>query len=465
MSGALSLPSSRLSIFEAARVAGEEPALVVAGKAESYKALAAKVAARLESWRAEPGAALLLLGASDEEVIVSILAAIEAELPIFLLHPRWPELERARYLADLGLPPLPPGARKALIRWPAGAPALAPGSERILAVLPTSGSSGRPKGVALSRRAFLAALAASEANLGWHEQDRWLLSLPLAHVGGLSILLRCLAGRRTVVLEAVLADSGPRFEPARVARQLESDAITLLSLVPTQLRRLLALEGFELPQRVRAILIGGAAASPALLGKAAARGWPCLLTYGATEACSQITTQETPNSSGGGCGRPVQGVEVRLDGEGRIAVRGPNLLSYYLPSGQSGLDEEGFFATGDLGRLGDSGELEVLGRGDDVIITGGENVHPLQVEAALEESPAITAAAVFPLPDEEWGEIVAAAVVLTPGELLPALDALRETLRASLPSYALPRRVFELEALPQNTVGKIDRRALPGSFS
>lgn len=447
-----------LSILAAAREAGERPALVTAGRVATYAELAAEAAAQIAAWRAAPGLARVLLGESGRGTVVSILAAIEAERPLFLLHPRWPEEERRRYLASLGLPPLPPGERGRAADWPALAPP-GEGGERILAVLPTSGSSGRPKGVALSRRAFLAAIASSAALLGWRERDRWLLSLPLAHVGGLSILLRCLAARRTVVL----AEGGGSFEPEEVARQIERDAVTLVSWVPTQLRRMLQLEGFELPSRLRAILVGGAAASPSLLEKAAARGWPCLLTYGATEAASQIATQERPALEG--CGKPVPGVEVRLAEGGRIEVRGDNLLSCYLPSGDTGKDGEGFFATGDLGRFDENGNLHLLGRADDVIVTGGENVHPLQVEAALEEDRAIAAAAVLPLPDEEWGQLVAAALVLAPGAAPPSLEDLQKRLRPLLPGYALPRRLFLLDALPQNAVGKIDRRALAARFA
>lgn len=432
--------------------------LVDADGVLGFADLAAAVGSLRASWPAAPGDALVLLGGSTRGTVAAILAAIEGGLPLFLIHPRWPEEQRGRYLAELGLPPLPAGCPSRVVRWPAGAPALATGEERIVAVLPTSGSSGRPKGVALSRRAFLAATAASAAILGWREDDRWLLSLPLAHVGGLSILLRCLAARRAVVL----ADPAPSFDPGAVARQLERDAVTLVSWVPTQLRRMLQLEGWGLPKRLRAILVGGAAASPALMAAAAARGWPCHLTYGATEAASQIATQRKPALAG--CGPPVDGVEIRVEEDGRLAVRGENLLSYYLPSGATGKDRDGFFATGDLGRIDPEGHLHVLGRADDVIVTGGENVHPLQVEAALEEDPAIVAAAVFPLPDEEWGQIVAAALVPAQGRSLPDLEALRETLRACLPAYALPRRIFELEALPQNAVGKIDRRALASRF-
>lgn len=435
------------------------PALIENGSVAFYRqGLGAKAADRMQSLQEHPGEALVVLGDSTRDTVVTLLAAIALGLPVFPLHPRWPEEERRRYLADLGLPPLPPGEPWKKATWPAGAPALETGHERILAVLPTSGSSGRPKGVALSRRAFHAAIAASAAVLGWQEDDRWLLSLPLAHVGGLSILLRCLAARRAVVL----ADPASSFDPAAVARQIERDEITLLSWVPTQLRRMLQLEGFTLPPKVRAILIGGAAASPALLESAAARGWPCLVTYGSTEAASQIATQRTPSFPG--CGPPVQGVEVQLGESGRVSVRGENLLSYYLPSGASGRDAHGFFATGDLGRWDAMGNLHILGRADDVIVTGGENVHPLQVEAALEEDPAIAAAAVFPLPDEEWGQLVAAAVVPR-ADASPDLEEVRARLRQLLPGYALPRRLFTVDALPQNAVGKLDRRALAARFA
>lgn len=444
-----------LSIHAAAAEAGAALALLASGRAYSFAELAAAVEQRLLAWgTVSAGEVLVLVGESRPETIVTIFAAIEARLPIFFVHPRWPGAERRRYLEFLGLPLLPEGAGEVRAAWPAGCPSLEAGEERILAVLPTSGSSGPPKGVALSRRAFLAAIAASREGLGWRPRDRWLLALPLAHVGGLSILLRCLEGRTTTVL----ADTAAGWEPFAVARQIENDEITLVSLVPTQLRRLLALPDFELPPRVRALLIGGAAASPALIATAAGRGWPCRLTYGATEAASQIATQETPAPAG--CGRPVPGMTVVIGEDHHIRVRGANLFSFYLPGGQNGRDPEGFFESGDLGRLDEQGNLHVFGRADDVIISGGENVHPLAVEAALEELPAIAAAAVFPLPDEEWGQIVAAALVPREGHASPALGEVREALRKTLPSYALPRRLFGVDSLPQNAVGKLDRRTL-----
>jgi O-succinylbenzoic acid--CoA ligase len=458
LGGLRGLPLVHFSVFAAADEAGDRTALVVGGATTPFASLADQVKTLLAAWQPDPDTALVLVGDNHPETIVAILAAIEAEIPLFLIHPRWPELERSRYLSSLGLPPLPPGTNSIFVPWPADAPPAGTGNERILAVLPTSGTGGRPKGVALSRRAFLAATLASAAILGWKGDDRWLLSLPLAHVGGLSILLRCLAARRAVVL----ADPAERFEPAAVAAQLIRDRVTLLSLVPTLLRRLLELEGFALPPHLRAILVGGAAASPRLLEKAARRGWPCLATYGSTEACSQIATQEAPRPRG--CGRPVRGVEIRLGPDGLIAVRGENLLSFYLPGGHDGRDENGFFKTGDLGRRDEEDQLHVLGRGDDVIVSGGENVHPLQVEAALEEHPALAAAGVFPLADDEWGQIVAAAVVVAPGETLPSLEELRDGLRAVLPAYALPRRLFVAESLPQNAAGKLDRRTLAAAF-
>lgn len=449
-----------LSIRAAAAEAGAALALLAAGRAYSFAELAAAVEQRLAAWGTlAEGEVLVLVGESRPETIVTIFAAIEARLPIFFVHPRWPAAERRRYLEHLGLPPLPEGAGEFRAAWPAGCPPLEVGEERILAVLPTSGSSGPPKGVALSRRAFLAAIAASREGLGWWPHDRWLLALPLAHVGGLSILLRCLEGRAG----AVLADTAAGWEPSTVARQIENDEITLVSLVPTQLRRLLALPDFALPPRVRALLIGGAAASPALIAAAAGRGWPCRLTYGATEAASQIATQETPAPTG--CGRPVPGMTVVIGEDHHIRVRGANLFSFYLPGGENGRDAEGFFASGDLGHLDAQGNLHVFGRADDVIITGGENVHPLTVEAALEELPAIAAAAVFPWPDEEWGQLVCAAVVPQAGQALPDLETLRTALKQTLPAYALPRRLFVVESLPQNAVGKLDRRALARLFA
>jgi O-succinylbenzoic acid--CoA ligase len=417
--------------------------------------------------RMRGGERAALVGETDLATLETLYALIELGMPTVLLHPGWSRSERRRLL-DACAPVVEIEPEK-LARPPAGQGARVRGrprpipTDRALAVVPTSGTSGDPKGVVLSRRAFLASAEASAENLGWEDGDRWLLGLPVAHVGGLSILTRCLIARRTVVVQG-----GRRFDAAEVAGLVERHRVTLMSLVPTTLKRLLHLAPpWEPPSWLRAVLLGGAGASPALLAAAADRGVPVLATYGLTEACSQVATQAYGTVQRGemGCGPPLPGTEVRIR-DGGIEVRGLQLMNGYLPpSDEDPWTEDGWLSTGDLGRLDGEGRLHVLGRRDDVIVSGGENVRAAEVERALEEHPAIAAACVFGVEDEEWGRTVAAAVVAS--SEAPSDAELERHLRARLAGFKLPRRIAYLPELVRLPSGKVDRertaeRALPG---
>jgi O-succinylbenzoic acid--CoA ligase len=384
--------------------------------------------------------------------LVRFYAAFELGAPVVLCHPRWTAAERASALAAVpGAVELDAGARvasRARVALPAPAD-----DERPLAVVFTSGTAGAPKGVVLSRAAFVASATASARRLGWREDDRWLLSLPPAHVGGMSIVTRCLLARRPVVLAA---DPSPARQLARIADQ----RATLLSLVAAQLRRLLD-EGRDTPApySLRAVLLGGGPCPPALLAEGVGRGWPLLPTYGLTETCSQIATQPPgwKPEAGGGAGPPLPGVEVRIV-KGEIQVRGPMVCSGYLPEGAHAVPvtAEGWLCTGDLGRLDGRGRLEVYGRRDAVIVTGGENVAPEEVEAALLACPGVREALVFGVPDPTWGAVVAAAIV--PAREAPVdLAGLRPALAARLAPFKLPRLAALLEAVPLSPNGKPDR--------
>jgi O-succinylbenzoic acid--CoA ligase len=372
--------------------------------------------------------------------ITAIYAALEIGATCVLLHHRATPAEHAAQIAlcdELGAGADVPGGR---------------------IVLFTSGSTGRNKGVVLSHAAFAASARASAANLGWRDDDRWLCCLPLAHVGGLSILARCLAARRTAVL-----DAAPSFDPARVAKTIELERITLVSLVPTMLVRLLD-AGWTPPPHLRAVLLGGAAASPALLGRAAERGVPVLATYGMTETCGQVATQPfgTPPATDGhavGVGQPLPGAELRIR-DGGIQVRGPMLFERYLGA-PTPIDRDGWFDTGDCGRLDASGALQVLGRADDTIITGGENVHPGEIEPAIAAHPAIAAACVFGIDDDTWGQIIGAAVLCREQREPEALaEDLAGFLAARLPAHKRPRRLAVLSALATGGTDKLDRRLI-----
>ncbi|WP_437514762.1 AMP-binding protein [Sorangium sp. So ce1099] len=344
-----------------------------------------------------------------------------------------------------------------------------------LAIVYTSGTTGRPKGAVLPRRAFLAAAAGSAANLGVRDDDRWLLCMPLCHVGGLSIVTRCLLARRAVIL-------APRFEPASVLASIVRDRATLLSVVPTMLLALLEADRDNVLARLRAVLVGGAGAPERALDECARRGVPALTTYGLTEACSQVTVQRPrdPRTREPGSGAPISGVELRVegagsDGVGRIEVRGPVLFRGYYRGPERApellVDGDGWFSTGDLGALDAAGRLHVAARRSDLIVTGGENVYPAEVEHVLASCAGVAGAVVFGVPDERWGQIVAAAIVLDQaapsGAALPPalLDDLAAAVAARLAPHKRPRRLCAAAALPVTPAGKLDRAGAAARFA
>jgi O-succinylbenzoic acid--CoA ligase len=279
--------------------------------------------------------------------------------------------------------------------------------------------------------------------------------MPLAHVGGLSIVTRCLIARRTVVLS-------PSFDAEQIRAILKRERITLCSFVPTMLLRLLEdANGWRMPATVRAILLGGAGAPAKLLAIAQERSLNVLTTYGLTEACSQVTTQRygTRPSPEEGSGSPVLGTEVRIH-DGRIHVRGGSLMTGYFPVGAhvAPFTDDGWFRTEDYGRIDEQGRLHVLGRSADLIVTGGENVYPLEVEREIERTEGVQASCVFGLADDVWGQIVCVAVVSD-----QPLDELRaklaQRLATTLASHKRPRRIALVKALRATAAGKLDRAA------
>ncbi len=395
--------------------------------------------------------------------LVCLHALLAYDVPILLLHPRLPS-ETQRQLAERAgastllapdeapleacldsPPPLP-------VRYDLEAP---------LALVPTSGSTGDPKLVLLSRRAFLASAAASARNLSLGSADRWLLCLPLSHVGGFSIVTRCLLSGAGVVLHAP-GPTGLLGELAALGEAVERHQASLLSLVPAVLDAWLADPALHSPSSsLRAVLLGGAATSPALVSRAAAQRVPILVSYGLTEACSQVATTPfggAPRQRAGqvSCGPPLPSVELRIAAGGRIQLRGPTLCSGYLGA-SAPFDGEGWFSTEDRGELDERGELYVFGRLNDVIITGGENVDPARVEAALLALPGVRAAAVFGVQDPRFGERVACALVTTAD--FDELE-LGVGLRGQLASHEVPRVWTTLPAIPELPNGKRDLSAL-----
>ena len=306
-----------------------------------------------------------------------------------------------------------------------------PAAPDVALVVATSGTTGEPKGVELTHAQVAASARATSAFLGVDPaRHRWLACLPLAHVGGLSVVTRAHhTGTPLVVHDG--------FDAAAVDAAARDDGCTHVSLVATAMARID-------PSRWERIVLGGSAPPPERPANSVA-------TYGLTETGSGVVYD----------GVPLPGVEVRVDA-GEILLRGPMIATSYR-DGTPVVDSGGWLHTGDLGRF-DDGVLTVFGRADDVIISGGENVHPEPVEGRLRQHPAIADVAVVGRPDPEWGHRVVAVVELAPGAELPPLDELRDWVRAQLPVWTVPKEVVVGE-LPRTAIGKIRRGAVAEALS
>jgi O-succinylbenzoic acid--CoA ligase len=329
------------------------------------------------------------------------------------------ELRRIWDAGDAAFPVdqrLPPAAKQVLLRAMGVGEPVESGDALVVA---TSGSTGEPKGVVLTHDAVAASARATSERLAVTDDDHWLACLPLSHVGGLSVVTRALhTGTRLTVL--------PGFDADAVG---SSDA-TLVSLVATTLPRVDA-------ARFRVIVLGGSRPPEH-------RPANSVTTYGMTETSSGVVYD----------GVPLDGVEVRIDADEQILLRGPMLLRCYR-DGSMPLDAEGWLPTGDLGCWLDDGRLHVDGRRGDLIITGGENVWPEAVEAALADHPDVSEVMVRGVDDPEWGQIVEAVIV--PVDAAPTLESIRAHVKERHPAFMAPRRVEIVSSLPRTSLGKLRR--------
>lgn len=322
----------------------------------------------------------------------------------------------------------------------------------VAVVVPTSGTTGTPKGAMLSTRALIASASATHDRLGG--EGTWLLALPTHHIAGLQVLVRSvLAGTVPVELDTTYG-----FDPGGLAVAVAAmgSGRRYASLVAAQLAGCLNdRDAIAALSDLDAVLLGGGPAPPRVLEDAAAADISVVRTYGMSETA-------------GGCvydGRPLDGVEVRVDDDGRIALGGATLANGYRnPPIPDPFAEPGWFRTDDVGALDDSGSLRVLGRVDDAISTGGLTVLPQPVESALASHPAVADCAVFGVADDRLGQRVVAAVVLRPGVAEPGLEELRAHVAATLPRTAAPRQIHVVDELPRLGIGKVDRRALVTRF-
>jgi o-succinylbenzoate---CoA ligase len=344
--------------------------------------------------------------------------------------------------------------------------------DAVQSIIYTSGTTGNPKGVQLTYGNHWHSAVASTFNLGIDQSDRWLLCLPLYHVGGLAIIWRSVIAGATVVLHQ-------KFDPEAIIQAIATESITMISLVPTMLTRILEHDKFpaSLPywQKLRGILLGGAAPHRLLIERCLELNLPIMPTYGLTEAASQVATllpkdlARKPGSSGQPllCDRikivAIDDIhtEVEIGEVGQILVRGANVMKGYLHQSQDVM-QEGWLCTGDLGYLDREGFLYVVSRRSDLIISGGENIYPTEIETILQMHPAIMEVCAIGTEDMEWGQIVTVVAVTRQPMTLEEIQGF--CISHQLARYKLPRLLHLVDALPKTATGKIIHQQVRESF-
>jgi len=410
-----SIPSLACYLTEAATRWPHAPALRTQEQRWTYREWLAEIAALAET--IEPALHPLIVSGSSLDLARYAFACSSRNRPFQPVD---------RNGLSIPASPLPPG---------------------VALVITTSGSEGEPRGVMLSDANLDAAAVASNRRLPLLPGDLWLDCLPLHHIGGLSIVWRC-----TRAGAAVLLHEG--FDAQAVAASLAQHRVTHLSLVPAMLAHLLD-TGIRPPVSLRHVLVGGAALVPSLFDRAIDAGWPLNPSYGMSETAAQVATHTAADGPwhAGLVGRPLGANELTLAADGRIRIRGPQIMAGYVGGG--GVAADGWLTTGDLGKIDAKGRLTVTGRADDMLISGGCNVPPLMVESCLAGCPGIRDVAVTGVPDPVWGDLVVALVV---GNAPP--ESIDDWCRTRLPGAARPRRIVHLASLPRNATGKLEREAL-----
>lgn len=479
-------------LAQRAVVAAARPALLCDGATWSFGELdvwATTLARKLAALGARAGDRVALLLHNSPEYVVLLHAAPRLGITLVPLNTRLAAPELAWQLADVGArlliydganttladdtrAELAAELQAATIAELAAQPEAYPDListidlESVFTIIYTSGTTGRPKGAMLTYGNYWWSAAGSAFNLGTHADDCWLAVLPLFHVGGLSIVVRAAIYSIPVVLHRA-------FDPAAANRAIDADGVTIASVVSTMVQRMLDARGAaRYPPTLRCLLLGGGPAALPLLEACAAHGLPVAQTYGMTETASQIATLAPADALRklGSAGQPLLPTALRIErddagapaGEvGEIVVRGPTVMRGYVnrPDATAAALRDGWLHTGDLGYLDAEGFLYVVSRRSDLIISGGENVYPAEIEAVLLAHPAVAEAAVAGLPDARWGYAPGAAVVLRAGAAASA-DELVAFCRARLASYKTPRTIRIIGALPRNAGGKVLRDEL-----
>ena len=430
-----------------ARSCPDRMALICGGESMTYAQLEAEAlhaARRLVAHGVRRGTtAAVTMGGGPRQVVL-IHALMKTGAVLLPLSPKLSEAERSAAISSSGVTvDLDDPSR--LTQTEADMPLLgehdmADTHCRVL----TSGSTGEPHSVGLTYGNHLFSAMGSAFNIGVDPGDRWLCALPTSHISGLSIVMRSVIYGTGMILQ-------DGFDTAAVATAIERDGANVISLVSTMLVRLLD-DGVDL-SGMRAVLVGGGPVPQSMLHRALSGGAPVIQTYGLTETCSQVTTLEIAEArrKAGSVGRPLLTSHLKIH-EDEILVQGPTVSP-------EALDSDGWLHTGDVGRIDEDGFLYVEGRIDEMIITGGENVTPAEVEEVLISHPGIEEAAVVGRTDPEWQQAVTAVVVAV-SESEPSAEQVREFCRTRLAGYKVPKRIEFTDALPRTASGKIRRSDL-----
>ena len=415
------------------------------------------------------GDSVALLSSSSWLLNLLIYVSFEQGITICPLDPKMPEQWRKRALKkaninfllsydasgaediDIGALSVVKLYKGGMIREPEAGLAL---------VIATSGVSGEPKGVILSRDAIYHSAMVVNNRLGLGAADCWLNCLPLHHIGGVSIIFRTALASASMVLHE-------GFDAVHVWRDIKRYRVTHLSLVPVMLAKLLDVADTPPPEWLKVVLIGGAALDEALAQRALVAGWPLFVTYGMSETASQVATAALTLSSavndpiplldGMAC-RIIDDGGLNTDGVGQICLRGDMVMRGYTNAEQrvgEGLDDEGWYITGDIGRYHPSSGIQIMGRADEVIISGGENIHPQQVEQWVRSCPDVDEICILGIKDSQWGERVCMAYSGDATE--PFVE---QWCRDNIDGALRPRMFVRLAQLPRLTNGKIDRSTL-----
>ncbi|VAX28810.1 O-succinylbenzoic acid--CoA ligase [hydrothermal vent metagenome] len=328
-------------------------------------------------------------------------------------------------------------------------------------ILFTSGSSGKPKGVELTNSNLFESYLAITSEYSFSSKDRFLASLPFYHIGGFSIITRTILSGGTLIIPSSLKTDV-------IGKSLKNFDPTVISLVPTMLKRMIK-QKIQPNKNLRLAFIGGGPSDDDLVITALNLGWSFVKVYGSTETSSMISgingekLREKPASGG----KAFENVEIKILNDsheevepfeiGEIAVKSKSIVKGYLknPELWNSKIHNGYYLTGDWGYLDEEGYLFVISRRTDLIISGGENIDPKEIEKVLTSNYVVDEAVVFPMPDKEWGQIPVAAIMIKQNKKTDEQE-IQEHLKLHLSSFKIPKKIFFVEKLPKTDLGKID---------